>query len=477
MKKELNDILKSHVDRHEYDVDIQSVWDAVEKEIGPKKDNRKFLIIPVFLGLLFMGSLFFWNNPMESVNQMEALVEENQRGNQNSNQNVNHNLNENALGNLESNSEEDRNAKKSSDKEVIENRNNDSTQKKIQTNNLNSNQLKKQLNSNSSAIISGETFNFLKDQKRTSRKAIKNYNKITNEQKSSFKSKPFKRNTFSSNSIANSITEEGKYALIAAILPIEKPNFSIQNNRENPVMERLNFETLKALKTESRWGLNIWVGAAIVNSNLTAGSQVYKDALKIFETPIDAYRGGVLLSYNVKSNWYINSGITVNRIFSSVVWDGSYVVDIDGNLLPVSSIDGNGDPVYNFDNGIYFEEIEKTISGYNHQDFIDIPVSLHFVQKDKIWSPEIYAGVSFNVYNTSQGHFLNSYLVAEAINDKNYQLNVGLEYQFGAALNYRLTRKLGLRMGAQFSTRKVERQRAHLKYQIFELNSGLTYKF
>ncbi len=207
-----------------------------------------------------------------------------------------------------------------------------------------------------------------------------------------------------------------------------------------------------------RFGLTFQGGIGYSDRSFSSSSQQDGQLLvsrNSTETPLETTHLGTALVYRYNKNLELTLGLRYTNIterFDYVNIQDSYLTE-HGTLFYRINADGEQEPV---EGSLVVTErtyINKRI--YNRYGLLDIPLTLVFFLSRDQWKAGLKAGLAFNISLDASGQFLNRENNVVDINRPSantpgfYSSNIGWSYLFGLSLGYELNDRWSLRFDPQ----------------------------
>lgn len=451
MNNKLEDLFKHHVDSHESKVDPNSIWEGIQKKRQRPKRKKFFYLLPLFF-MLFLSGYYFLNsfdaleNQQVTVTETVSRIENTIRPalESESNQGANFRTNK-AAKKLEA----------STTSFDISKRENSTTS---QSNNTSYPEINKKTISTSKTT---PTQNIIK-------KYTQSYIGNNHIGPTSINAAAEKEQTNDAIKIEPFELIDGlnflETQLHFLIIEPERPSFDNQivplKRKRNPIRFSLEFAATQLSKK-----LNT-VDPILVS--------VAEEKQKI-ENPLDSYSGRLLVDIPILSNFSVEFGIDFTRMYEQIIWDGSYMINENGEIFPIDGYNEIGTPLFNYTTGVYFEEVNKNIDYYNKYNVISIPLALAY---NVAWNQRIgasfSAGVNINAYESFHGYLYTEDNVPLRLEESSDFLSFSSAPFAKARLTYPLYRNIHLSGGLEYTFRKMTERTTSWNYSSFGINLGLS---
>ncbi len=459
MSSRFNKHIKDHVERHEYDVDPQEIWEGILAKEKPKS-RRYFwmLLFPFGIGLLAITTWLSHENLTPSTtfsnsndtNQVELSVQDKVLSNYNK------------IVTLE---------REPKTTEIITEISSEQPASKQPPNSSIARQEKissyfsssKKSNLNSHSVLDHSTI----EKSELSTNTIK----PTQHQISSISKETKSPSRLAEKPLLAELEQVKELIALQNIINLP-PGLSYKRtapvSHSRPYLVQDQSQISVASSKQNRWSLGINAGYGFVGKSIVSSSNESEAFDRsTTETPVELFSSELLVTYDISNNWSISSGINYQRVYEKFEWSGTFFEDHNGAIFQ---------DVENF-TSIAFEKVEQTTSIYNQYNYVDIPLYLTYSPRlYRKLRPALFAGLSANVINYNEGTILNQVSLPLSLSDTK-NLQVGLKYVVGAAIEFPITEYLGLQLRGLYSLRNNSQRDLSLRYDYQEINLGITYKF
>lgn len=448
MKEEIKDILREHVEKHEYPVDASEIWAGMQSEIKKDEKKSKLRLLGIFFsfGLVLLLAFQFVNFEFGDTNQISDNNQvENNSSNSKAISNVDkHNENELSIPKTELKQEKQKINKLAETEEA-------NTLQQVNTNStINTN------NSSSQIFSGGEInnsqtnfFNKVNSDELNLISDIKDNESIQNGanglqffgqsilKNNSEEQKEIDSKTDLETDRAQAFEMRPSLEAFSLISGISKTGLTQLAPRNNPIDET-SFTLVDVKKTRnSQTTLSIIAGGGLYSKGLIAHNEVnsgYVNEREKYENPLELISVQALITVPVVGKFNVSSGINYLLFNEEFNWNGSYFIDENGEhitTVPDNLIGEN-----------YYQEVQHSLQNYNQTKLISIPFLVGYTSTQNRFSYGIKAGVNLNVRTTSTGKALSMNLIPTSIQNFNQEFGVGIQTKL--ELGYRLSPGLEL---------------------------------
>jgi len=446
--KELNKILKHHVDKHESEVDPQEIWEGILKKQEPKRRKGWFYLFPL---IALVGISFFLFNNLNESGSYTPSSEMTNTPQSSSTQKAE------AAAAI---SEKTINEVKSKKAQVLTNASNTDPKTKALT--------------KSSAPSTTTTSNSI---------TITEANKLNTS-----------IHTLTKYDHASSVETKSVDAHFAIKKEINSQKSFIKNLLTLPVINQNIFDEkeldLQASYTEpsapivknKRWlAIAMTTGSGLVNKSILPSNLLSQEQVAVrqqSETPLEAISGQVQLELGLSKSFSIRSGINYLRLSEKFEWTDTYLSDASGNILSTLQNDNEGNPIVNVTalanpSQLHYS-VESKVIHYNTHNFVDVPLTLAYNVRWKKMRASLYGGGALNIMMSSEGKYLNTSSLVEQYGTSNFSSR--LSYLAGMNIDVPFCNRLALRAGLNYETRKVQNHGLHARYEAIRADLGLAYR-
>ncbi len=442
MSDNLKDIFRQHADFHESPVDPNEIWEGILKKRQEPKKRRVIYIIP-FLCLLFIGSILVLNNDLSEVKEYSSETTPNTQTQES--------------GIIVQPEEELLKANLSSSAKTIEKQ---ITTTKIISSLLADNNAQKQISTFNNNI-----------QKTTTSPSEKN----TTYNRNSFITKNSKPQLILKNATNISTTSILDKKEMLSITP--RLSLIQLNLFSSPTTVRIDNKILPLPKKKRRPSVSIEFAASALSKTLHSVDPILlslAEEKKLYEKPIDSYSARLAFNLPIFKNFSADLGIDYSRMYEKFEWSGTYMRNEFGDIIPINSYDAEGTPLFNYTNGVYFEEINNSISNYNRYETIDIPVSISYdIQTFAQLSFRLTAGYSFNVSDQSNGFLFTEENVPSNLEDSQAYPTLSSSPFAKMHVSYPLFSRTSINLGMDLRYRRMTERTTAWTYRSLGAYIGL----
>ncbi len=437
MKREVKELFKQHVDQHEFVVDPNEIWANVEPRINTKNDRRS-IFVP--LSLLVLTSISFvliqWKlNAYFDTNIVNDKI---------------------TFKYAEKEQKPDVNQKysTSNSKEAFSNSNQNSTISKTNTDIYNLNQ------NEDNAYGTALSFKNLPGSNNV-QQSVKEAHQVTD----LLDQKTEGQTSVNSKNAQSALAYPDKLSLASNLNTLPVAPQAITPMRTLPLLNNLldGFTTNLGMpqlakriqvKNKRHSFFEIWGGYATIENNFITEDALHNNQLKTFLNESEAYQMGFNWGFGLMKSLQIYGGLKFERAFDQIGWSGEYLQDSNGEPIPISGVENNGTPIYNFGESNYFERVEVNLSGYNQFDVLDGLIGLNWLLHKSQFSFGIYGELGVPLWHRESGYFLNAHLAPIDLSVSE-ELSYAPEIRMGTNITYNVSAywQIGARVG--FSERTL----------------------
>ena len=197
-------------------------------------------------------------------------------------------------------------------------------------------------------------------------------------------------------------------------------------------------------------------------------------------SPSRIYSGRALVGYMANKNLTISLGVAYKGLIEKFDFDGTYITDLEGNVvselvkdeLGITSVNFNSESI----NADYYLRVERKISAYNHLKTIDLPIQLTYALNDYWLRPNIYAGILINLSNSISGYYYDQKGIPQQYS-RDVILKEGNRLYLGAAIEFKLSNRIVLLPSIEFSYQKYSLGDLTMLYSTIGSDLSLKYLF
>ncbi len=444
--------IKNHVDRHEYDVDPQEIWDGILAKQKPQRKRKIWLfLIPLALGGL-MVLLWITNDISPSLN---TSTSERQLEIKTSTTSVL----DNSAG--------------------INTRTEVSSSKK-QTSNLMPVDGKESVGRQIDKSIPIDTDVTTTPSRQINKEIVREL-LFTNKKISIPYENSIRVNQVAGKNLetlaSNNLKPQSELVFLT-IAELATTDNNLSFKRPIPTLylqPSLPESTPKEIKIQSkgRWSAALTGGYGLFNKSIISASN-QEEAYQRNETErtVDIFTSNFLLNYDLNPSWTISTGVIYQKAYETFHWSGTYFEDSNGNV-----ISNQEEFTENF-NAISYEKVERNIeSSYNSYEYIDLPLHVSYhPQLNMKLRTAITASVNANILNTNNGYVVNSQNIPVRLGTVQDEIGIGLRYGLGLSMMLPVSERLGLQLNGLYSFRTNTQRDLTLRYDYQEINLGINYK-
>jgi len=371
MSDKFDHIIRDHVDRHEYDIDPQEIWEGINKKT--KKDKFGYWVWPLGMALVLFFSVSLFSvmdeatdsskdnsSPISSLDLVKAETVE-----------APVQVTTNDLISKTNKTSTTTDSKPefvsvASQKEIIKTINNDN----LKENNL----FQTTLEHKNTSISTADSRVYLE-----------------------------KRNAIlSSQSKVQEAIGSRSFHILNPLALLAIHNVSIPNERHQELgMTYSKFVPSIEPLSNSRWAFSVRSGLSLINRNIEAiSNQEMQNLISSTEQPYSNTNSELLIHYGISDNLSVSSGLSYQKMVDLFKWNGVLLTDGQGEILSLYD-ESIGLPA-NF-TGLYYESIDRNITHYNQVMMIDLPINLEYAITTWKLKPVLSIGAAFSLHNTSSG--------------------------------------------------------------------------
>jgi len=465
MKKEAKDIFKKHFSNHEYDVDPDQMWKAIQAKRKQKR-RKPFWWLLGITGFLLITALYLINLYTLSSQSEYNIVSHNFKLDRDKKNNSTHLLKkfddqtslptstpENILDNFSS----DKNIKQAltSKNVTYENESNSFyTDKNIRTDEQNN------------------TYN-------TTHPVFANKNKIKNQQPKTGLSNVIAKqllvkldndNPIALKKLQINIKQLPIFQTILKMTSIDIPDFQL------PQLVPIQ----SPLSVSQKWSINLIAGIGHSNSSYI---QTIEDNTRLTESLQTHIRPHVnkqltaLVKFKISERFKIATGLSYQISTDEFEWNKSYIEDFDGNFIrviddleidPLNSLIGSNSSAHSF------VKVDRNIFNYNEFQTIELPFRIYYqVSKSKIGMSS-FVGLHYNIWQSNSGYTLGNQLQVVDYKNSGYDFIITKQYVLGTEVSYLLNPKLKLFSEISVNTRQLVEQRYYRRDLNYQFNIGIS---
>jgi len=444
--------IKKHVDRHEYDVDPQEIWDGILAKQKPKRKRKVWLLLlPLALGVL-AASLWTTKNISPSLYTSTSELQSNTKTTPTSELDITtgidtrtevYEYNKKTISSTSAN--KGGNAIRQSVPPIPE--------KPIAH----------------SKLVSPENQNVVQQFLSTDKKISAPYDKstptnllATNDNKSQE---------------SNNLSPQSQIVFLATT-ELAKAYSTFNFERPIPLLNQLPILMESApidikFQNRGKWSATLTGGYGLFHKSIVSASND-DEAFHRNETerPADFFTTNFLVNYDLNASWSISTGIIYQRAYETFRWTGTYFEDGNGNVINSAE-----EFTENF-NTASFEKVERNIeSSYNSYEYLDLPLQIAYrPQLNMKLRTAITASVNANILNTNSGYVVNAQNIPVRLGTVQDEMRVGLRYGLGLSMMLPVSERLGLQLNGLYSFRTNTQRDLSLRYDFQEISLGINYK-
>lgn len=464
--KELNKILKHHVDKHESEVDPQEIWEGILKKQEPKKKRGWFFLFPL---IALVGVSFFLFTSLYD-NSSYAPVSETTPAPQ-------------PLSSLSDKSEASViNSKAVTIDNIAEN--NTVVSEVIETSNI----------TNEAAVT------------------------IIDEQEKDYISNANQTNTLRAKTFSSSITTttfnkpktllqsaKGNYKTTSPITKGINSHFAIKKDLNSQILLIENLFTLPIIRrnifterkieglpsyadpiaptvvNEKLIRLAVTTGVGIMNKSFLQSDILSSEHLlarQESEIALEAIRGQLQVELGITNSLSLRSGVKYLRLNEKFDWIDTYLTDDSGNILSTLNDDTEGNPIVNVsaiaNPNVLHYSVENQVIHYNSHHLVDIPLVLAYNMRWRNIRASLYGGGSVNVLSASKGKYLDTNMLIADYSGRELTSRVG--YLGGLSIDLPIYERVALRVALDYETRKTQNLGLYARYKSMVGSLGIAYK-
>ena len=478
----------------EVGLDKDALWAAVKQK--PKRDNKKYFFILLFLGIATIGFLFInqYSKSEELEVSADASANANASASANSNSNSNSSANANANANKSNpiiNTGSQNKATTINDQEEL-NSSVSQTVKVKAENSIGKNDIVSPIiergatsanasaNANANANANIENYS-ISEKPINNNPLTKNLNThLLNNYKTQDSND--RENTLTNITTKQKIQELFDFSMLHSLTLLNQ--FSVLPKFEFDASNMIQPVRSKKLNVE----LDLEFGTGIIFQNLQTNDpelQPYLNSVKAFEKPLDYYHGqlGIKLNHNTLP-LYLKTGLSYSRISSRIQLNSTTYTDTIINGTQYYDVDAEGARSTIDGDIMAIKVTDYRAKWHTYHHMIDIPIVVGYnLIKTPTIGLSLEAGISANILNHSQGAYINQegFLnkFTNSDNDNIYNKNLGLNFQAGLDFRFLLTRKNSFSLRAnwtQFGQMTNSQSEIIKKYQVLGINLGIQHR-
>ena len=448
MSDKFDHIIRDHVDRHEYDIDPQDIWNGINKK--SKKDKVGFWVWPVGLAVLLLVSY-----------SLHAVFSEDE-----------------ALTNYSyselSASDKTPLITKSLDSPLIEKQNPTSTKDRIsplvsQKEEVKDKSVRKTATQNQTPSYSKQ----LEHNRAIVNPLGKNMAE-SNDSNIELEKRIIKSTRQSNFLVKQSLQSTSVNAIYLNSLNYLEPKGSHLLYDRDQTFD-FNFAELAPIikPTYSKLAFSLSAGLSTVNRDLGASDPDIINLIESSEEPYSTRHNDFLIHYGLTNNFRISTGVSHQKIVTLFDWTGVLLRDNQGVVIGHFN-EADGLPAGFTE--LFYESIDRRIRQYNGATLVDLPVNLEYAFADYKLRPILSIGAAFNVYNSVEGYRLDAEGLPQYLADIEDKAQIGIRYSASLSLHYPLTPSIAIFGDVGGSMRTIESQDLSTKYQWLDFGVGLKYK-
>jgi len=484
--------IRSKLKDQKVDLDKDALWAAVKQQ--PKRDNKKYFFILLFLGIASIGFLFInqhsKSEELEISANSSASASAIASANSNSNSSASPSANANANAN-KSNPESKENFRNEGNTINDQDESNSSVSQTVKVkaeNSIGKNDMvpfiiergatSANLNSNANSNIVN---NSISEQPINDNPLTNNLNtQLLNNYKTQDSND--RMNTLTNITTEQKSLELFDFSMLHSLTLLNQ--FSVPSEFEFDASNMIQAVRSKKLNVE----LDLEFGTGIIFQSLRTNDPdlaPYLNSIKTFEKPLDYYHSqlGIKLNHN-SLPFYLKTGISYSRISSRIqlisttytdtIINGTQYYDVDSRGAR-SAIDGDIMAV---------KVTDYRAKWHTYHHMIDIPIVVGYnLIKTPTIGLSLEGGLTANILNHSQGAYINQegFLnkFTNSDNDHIYNKNLGLNFQAGLDFRFLLTRQNSFSLRANWTQlgQMTNRQSEIIKkYQVLGINLGIQHR-
>jgi len=484
MKEEVKSILRKHIDNHESPVNLENLWAGVQKEIKPNNRKRRFLFIPLFLGITVCSFLFLNSNnnaiPNGELNSSLSLNQEKTEilTNASTENKISVHLDENInLNNQTAVTKESISTQKTAKAKILKTKKTQQTQQTLLSQKEPSSSLINNTNASSSVskklnpqIITPSQI--IQTEKNTKAKNVTNQIEtnaidLANQIQSSL------INQESLNTQEGFTYDIAVLDNVSALIPTKR---ELKLATKKFIIDENDLILIKPKRKHFILAASFSYGTfSSERTQISEDNDAYLNDLSAAQSSLEMMTGDIDIVIPLNNKFSLGTGISYQRAQESFSWKGSYYVDNDGQNLGLKPENIDPTNVLGFSSA-YSKELERDMNIYNLYHYVDIPINLYFHQQIGTLSINYFAGVAYNIYNHSEGFTLDEKRIPIEFKNTD-QPNQGLRYNIGANINFAITRKIDIFTKVHFSQRSYEMKEILFKQKGYSLGFGLMHEF
>lgn len=267
-------------------------------------------------------------------------------------------------------------------------------------------------------------------------------------------------------------------AVLSAIENIHSTIVILQEPVELNLTKVINLEEVALVQT-SKVNLKFLAGGLSYSSSTEPLSAIDAGLVEAFDkaaSPFSSMDFSIVIDYRIDKRIGVSVGLSYTRLSELFEWKDSYIADEKGNYIVSNT---NTDDLFYSLVGVsselnYFENITREIVNYNHQYYLDLPITLSYRLIDNKLKTDIYAGLAINLLKHQNGYTLSQDLVPERVITKPA---IGMEWQIGLEFGYELSTHFSALLRTEFAVRK--KRTIYDEQRIYQpsIKAGLGYKF
>ncbi|MEM9887032.1 MAG: hypothetical protein AAF849_14150 [Bacteroidota bacterium] len=213
----------------------------------------------------------------------------------------------------------------------------------------------------------------------------------------------------------------------------------------------LLYEAVKIVKKETenhypKVGISPYIGISFPHRKFIAlhesATEQIKNRLQ-YEQPLESIEMGILLDLKFHKNWSFQFGLERQQLTERLDWQSSRQSSF--NIQSDSAyfyFDDQNQKQYLAGELAAVETVTRSVRNYNRFTLYNIPMLLHYQQRNKRLGWRISGGAIFNFQHTFEGRFLenNALLETNVIRERGiYRSHLGLAWQLGAGIDYAIS--------------------------------------
>ncbi len=239
---------------------------------------------------------------------------------------------------------------------------------------------------------------------------------------------------------------------------------------------------VEMIKLQIPWNFNLGISAGInVFSSKYNSSQFSSDYLSLrneTESPLEAIESILRLEFSKWNNLSLEIGLEHKRINERFKWSGTYIQDEEGEYLESITWVSPDSMEQNFSTAIIPHLVDRNMEIYNATDLWGIPVGAKYRIRSGKLGLNTFVGVTYYFSSSVGGYVLNESIVP--ISARSTSFSPGLMFKGEMGLNYKVSEKWHIesRIGYQAMTTSsiISDKDLSKSYHLVGVNIGLTCK-